>query len=109
MIRINFPSLRSSIVAGALLASFSALPLAGFAQDTAQNGGHDSNTLHKIGKSIQYTTHKASANASITAHKGIHHNSVSNRKVAPYARQKQVVTPAGKTKPIAPVTPSPNP
>ena len=102
-------SISAVISACAAFALAAVLPVACMAQDTASNGGHDSNTLHKIGKSIQYTTHKAAANASVTAHKGLHHNSVTNRKVAPYARQKQVVKPSGQTKPIAPVTPSPNP
>jgi len=37
---------------------------------------HDSNTLHKIGKAIQYPVRKAGENASIDVHRGLGHKSV---------------------------------
>lgn len=41
---------------------------------------HDSNTLHKLGKAIEYPVRKTAANASITAHRATGHNSVAHRR-----------------------------
>jgi uncharacterized membrane protein len=98
-------------IGAALLAL--AVPMAAHAQD--------SNTLHKIGKAIQYpvnkagqntskTAHKAAKatqypvnktgqNTSITAHKATGQNSVTTVKPT---HHKVVVTPAGIKKPVMP-------
>ena len=87
---------------------------------TSQRGAvpqpHDSNTLHKLGKSIQYPfqkggeniskstrkgakdvqygTRKNAANLSIDAHRTVGQNSVERRKNGP-ARHNTVITPKG--------------
>ena len=43
-------------------------------------GKHDSNTLHKLGKAIQYPIRKASENASIAAHRTVGAKSVVHRR-----------------------------
>ncbi len=55
---------------------------------------HDSNTLHKIGKALEYPIRKTSANASIDAHRVTGHNSVEHRRNGSY-RHNTVITPSG--------------
>ena len=47
---------------------------------TAQAKGHDSNTLHKLGKAIEYPVRKASENTSIAAHRTVGAKSVVHRR-----------------------------
>lgn len=47
---------------------------------TAQAQGHDSNSLHKFGKAIQYPFRKASENTSIAAHRTVGAKSVVHRR-----------------------------
>jgi hypothetical protein len=54
---------------------------------------HDSNTLHKIGKAIQYTTRKDTENLSIDTHRAEHRKSVESMRPQ---RATAVVTPNGK-------------
>ena len=42
--------------------------------------GHDSNTLHKLGKAIEYPVRKASENTSIAAHRTVGAKSVVHRR-----------------------------
>ena len=42
--------------------------------------GHDSNTLHKLGKALEYPVRKASENTSITAHRAVGEKSVVHRR-----------------------------
>jgi hypothetical protein len=87
----------------------------------ADDGKHDSNTLHKVGKAIaypvkkaagnasktanktgqavQYPVRKAGENASITTHRALGHNSVVHRRPQ---HAKAVVTPNGKLHPLPP-------
>ena len=46
----------------------------------AQAGGHDSNTLHRLGKAIEYPVRKTSENASIAAHRTVGAKSVVHRR-----------------------------
>ena len=46
----------------------------------AQAEGHDSNSLHKFGKAIQYPFRKASENTSIAAHRAVGAKSVVHRR-----------------------------
>lgn len=55
---------------------------------------HDSNTLHKLGKAIEYPIRKTSTNASITAHRTVGKNSVARRKNGAY-RHNTIITPKG--------------
>lgn len=51
-----------------------------FVAPMASAEGHDSNTLHKLGKAIQYPIRKASENTSITAHRAVGAKSVVHRR-----------------------------
>lgn len=57
--------------------------------------GHDSNTLHKLGKAIQYPVRKASENTSITAHRAVGARSVVHRRNGDKT-YRSVVTPKGR-------------
>lgn len=46
----------------------------------AQAKGHDSNSLHKFGKAIQYPFRKASENTSIAAHRAVGQRSIVHRR-----------------------------
>ncbi len=46
----------------------------------AQAKDHDSNTLHKLGKAIEYPVRKASENTSIAAHRTVGAKSVVHRR-----------------------------
>jgi hypothetical protein len=58
-------------------------------------GKHDSNTLHKLGKAIQYPVRKASENASIAAHRTVGEKSVVHRRNG-NKTYRAVVTPNGR-------------
>jgi uncharacterized membrane protein len=55
---------------------------------------HDSNTLHKLGKAIQYPVRKAAENASVTAHRATGSKSVVHRRNG-NKTYRAVVTPKG--------------
>ncbi len=55
---------------------------------------HDSNTLHKLGKAIEYPVRKTATNASIDAHRATGHNSVTHRRNGNRTHD-TVVTPKG--------------
>ena len=55
---------------------------------------HDSNTLHKLGKAIQYPVRKAAENTSITAHRAAGEKSVVHRRNG-NKTYRAVVTPKG--------------
>ncbi len=75
----------------ALVAGLAVVGFVGAAPVQAQEK-HDSNTLHKIGKAIQYTTRKDTENLSTDVHRGANHKSVvHNRK----SGTNVVVTPGG--------------
>ncbi len=57
-------------------------------------GKHDSNTLHKVGKAIEYPVRKAGVNTSIAAHRAIGHNSVVHRRNG-NRTYRSVITPNG--------------
>lgn len=108
--------LRLGIAAAALVTLSGAAVLAQTADRGALPPKHDSNTLHKIGKAIQYPVRKAgenvskstrkgakdvqygarknSANLSVNAHRATGQNSVVRRKNG-YRRHNTVVTPKG--------------
>lgn len=56
---------------------------------------HDSNTLHKLGKAIQYPVRKAATNTSIAAHRATGQNSVVHRRNGDKT-YRAVVTPNGR-------------
>ena len=55
---------------------------------------HDSNTLHKLGKAIEYPVRKTATNASVDAHRATGHNSVVHRRNGNRTHN-TVVTPKG--------------
>lgn len=55
---------------------------------------HDSNTLHKLGKAIQYPVRKSASNLSVDAHRATGHNSVEHRRNGDRTHN-TVVTPKG--------------
>lgn len=55
---------------------------------------HDSNTLHKLGKAIEYPIRKTGKNASVDAHRATGHNSVEHRRNGNRTHD-TVVTPKG--------------
>jgi hypothetical protein len=57
-----------------------------------QNQKHDSNTLHKIGSAIQYTTRKDTENLSVDVHRGEGHKSVETLR---NGDRNAVITPGG--------------
>lgn len=65
-------AMKNGLVALAAAALLAAIPA--FAK------GHDSNTLHKIGKAIQYPVRKASTNLSVNTHRALGHKSVEHRR-----------------------------
>jgi len=56
---------------------------------------HDSNTLHKLGKAIEYPIRKTSENASIAAHRTVGSKSVVHRRNG-NRTYRSVVTPNGR-------------
>jgi len=72
---IRFVSARTS--ACAALACVLGVALA---PQAAQAKGHDSNTLHKLGKAIEYPVRKTSENASVAAHRATGSKSVVHRR-----------------------------
>jgi hypothetical protein len=59
--------------------------------------GHDSNTLHKIGKAIQYPVRKDTSNLSVDTHRALKHKSVVHRRNG-NKTYRSVVTPGGHVK-----------
>ncbi len=55
---------------------------------------HDSNTLHKLGKAIQYPVNKAAQNTAVVAHRATGHKSVMHRRNG-NKTYRSVVTPSG--------------
>lgn len=55
---------------------------------------HDSNTLHKLGKAIEYPIRKTGKNVSITAHRATGQNSVDHRRNGDRTHD-TVITPKG--------------
>jgi hypothetical protein len=86
MIRKNCAGLIAAIAAAAMM-----LPVA-----VAQ--AHDSNTLHKLGKAIQYPVRKDTENLSIDTHRSEHRKSVESMRPQ---RATAVVTPSGRQYVIA--------
>ncbi len=60
----------------------------------AQAKGHDSNSLHKFGKAIQYPFRKAGENTSVAAHRTVGAKSVVHRRNG-NKTYRTVVTPKG--------------
>lgn len=58
---------------------------------------HDSNSLHKLGKAIQYPVRKAGENLSTDVHRGTDHNSIHTNR---HTGHKVIVTPAGDKVPL---------
>ena len=56
--------------------------------------GHDSNTLHKLGKAIQYPVNKAGQNAAVDIHRAAGKKSVMHRRNG-NKTYRAVVTPGG--------------
>jgi hypothetical protein len=69
------------------VAVFTGAPNAGYAAK------HDSNTLHKLGKAIQYPVRKDTENLSVDTHRTEHRKSVESMRPQ---RATAVVTPNGK-------------
>lgn len=67
---------------------------AGLVSPMALAQKHDSNTLHKLGKAIEYPVRKTSENASITAHRAAGKKSVVHRRNG-NKTYRSVVTPKG--------------
>jgi hypothetical protein len=66
-------------------------------------GENTSKTAHKSGKAVQYSTRKVATNASITAHQATGKNSVVKKKShATGRRVKRVVTPSGHVRVLRP-------
>lgn len=82
-------TLNTGIAALAAAALLAAVPV--FAK------GHDSNTLHKIGKAIAYPVRKDAANVSVDTHRAINHKSVVHRRNG-NRTYRSVVTPGGHVK-----------
>lgn len=61
----------------------------------AQADKHDSNTLHKLGKAIEYPVRKTTENASIAAHRTVGAKSVVHRRNG-NRTYRSVVTPNGR-------------
>lgn len=80
------PLFRFSVAALALM-SVTAFSTPALAQ-------HDSNTLHKLGKAIQYPIRKAGENTSIVAHRAVGEKSVVHRRNG-NKTYRSVVTPKG--------------
>ena len=78
-----------------LLAALSCLAALALASPSAQaQEKHDSNTLHKIGKAIQYPVKKAAENTSIAAHRATGRKSVVHRRNGSRT-YRSVITPKG--------------
>jgi hypothetical protein len=56
--------------------------------------GHDSNTLHKLGKAIQYPFNKGGQNLAVNAHRATGHKSVMHRRNGSKT-YRSVITPSG--------------
>jgi len=70
-----------------------AIAFAGFgAVPAAHADKHDSNTLHKLGKAIQYPVRKDTENLSVDTHRAANHNSVESMRPQ---KASAVVTPEG--------------
>jgi len=82
-----------SISCGIAAALFCILGV-GIAAPMAQAEGHDSNTLHKLGKAIQYPIRKTSENASVDVHRAYGRKSVVHRRNG-NKTYRSVVTPGG--------------
>ena len=70
--------MNKTLIAGAALLSL-AVPALLTGPVLAQEK-HDSNTLHKLGKAIEYPVRKTAVNASVTAHRATGHNSIVHRR-----------------------------
>lgn len=78
-----------------LMAAVGCLAAVALASPSAQaQEKHDSNTLHKIGKAIQYPVKKAGENISIAAHRATGRKSVVHRRNGSRT-YRSVVTPSG--------------
>ncbi len=73
---IRFVSARTAVCAAALACVLGVA----LAAAPAQAKGHDSNTLHKLGKAIEYPVRKASENTSVVAHRATGSKSVVHRR-----------------------------
>lgn len=82
--------LRAGFAAALAFATLAAVSPSAQAQEK-----HDSNTLHKLGKAIQYPVRKAGENASIAAHRATGSKSVVHRRNGDKT-YRAVVTPKGK-------------
>lgn len=78
-------------VAAALVCTLGAT----IAAPMARAGGHDSNTLHRLGKAIEYPIRKTTENASIAAHRTVGAKSVVHRRNG-NKTYRSVVTPNGR-------------
>ena len=85
--------MNKSLLAGAAAVLSLSLPALLSAPVMAQEK-HDSNSLHKFGKSIEYPFRKSGKNLSIDAHRVTGHNSVDHRRNGNRTHD-TVITPKG--------------
>lgn len=69
-----------TLIRSCVAAALACLTCAAFSTSALAQEKHDSNTLHKIGKAIQYPIRKAGENTSITAHRAVGAKSVVHRR-----------------------------
>ena len=84
--------MNKTLIAGAALLSLAVPAL--LAGPVLAQEKHDSNTLHKLGKAIEYPVRKTATNASVDAHRATGHNSVVHRRNGNRTHN-TVVTPKG--------------
>ncbi len=80
---------------GGLVAVAALLTCAALAPLAQAQEKHDSNTLSKIGKAIQYPVRKAAENTSVTAHRAVGEKSVVHRRNG-NKTYRAVITPKGR-------------
>jgi uncharacterized membrane protein len=83
-----------TVFRAALAAALAFATLATVSTPASAQQKHDSNTLHKLGKAIQYPIRKAGENASVTAHRATGSKSVVHRRNG-NKTYRAVVTPKG--------------
>lgn len=86
--------MNKSYLAGAAAILFGLSLTAVLSRPVLAQEKHDSNTLHKLGKAIEYPVRKTSKNVSISAHRATGHNSVDHRRNGNRTHD-TVITPKG--------------
>lgn len=83
------------LISRGIVAAVACTLAAALVSPMAQADKHDSNTLHKLGKAIEYPVRKTTENASITAHRAAGEKSVVHRRNG-NKTYRSVVTPNGR-------------